>query len=100
MNYSARFPAESTQKKFLKGLDLLPDKMQAEIWNAIRDLEKTPRPYGAKPFKQLKPPVFVYQFTAQYRIRVGDYRILYDVDDKQKIVWIFALRKRNEKTYK
>jgi mRNA-degrading endonuclease RelE of RelBE toxin-antitoxin system len=61
--------------------------------------QRTQSPSGAKPFKQLKPPVFVYQFAAQYRVRVGDYRILYDVDDKQRIVWIFALRKRNERTY-
>ncbi len=60
MSYAARFPTESIQKKFLKELNLLPNRMQTEIWSAIHSLEKTPRPYGAKPFRQLKPPVFVY----------------------------------------
>ena len=35
----------------------------------------------------------------QWRYRVGDYRILYDVDDSQKKVWVLALRRRSEKTY-
>jgi len=39
-------------------------------------------------------------FTAQYRLRIGDYRVLYDVDDERRIVWILALRKRGERTDK
>ena len=67
---------------------------------AIEDLQSDPRPFGAKLFKQLNPPVELSQYVAQYRLRVGNYRILYDVDDHRRIVWIFALRKRNEGTYR
>lgn len=66
----------------------------------IEKLADNPRPFAEKPFLKLKPPIQFYQFTAQYRLRVGDYRILYDVDDERKIVWILALRIRSEKTYK
>lgn len=67
---------------------------------AVENLADNPRPYGIKLFKKLKPPIQFYQFTAQYRLRIGDYRVLYDVDDNKGIVWILALRKRSEGTYK
>ena len=63
---------------------------------AIEQLADGPRPLGEP---KIKPPLIVYQFTAQYRLRVGNYRILYDVDDKRKIVWILDVRKRDESTY-
>ena len=49
---------------------------------------------------KIKPPLEVYSFTAQYRLTIGNHRVLYDVDDDTKTVWILALRKRNERTYK
>ncbi len=67
--------------------------------DAIFKLQDYPRPFGQKLFKQLAPPIECYEFTAQYRLRVGDYRILYDVNDERKIVWILALRKCGETTY-
>lgn len=67
---------------------------------AIEELADNPYPYGERPFKKLRPPVQFYQFTAQYRVRIGNYRVLYDVDDKRKTVWILALRKRGKRTYK
>ncbi len=100
MKYQARFPNPVIEKHFRKDLGLLPKDLQEEILNAVRSLEDVPRPFGQKPFKQLNPPVAIYNFAAQYRVRVRDYRVLYDVDDRQKVVWIYVLRKRNEKTYK
>ena len=99
MKYTARFPTESIQKKFSKELSSLSQPTQDQVWEAIRCLENNPRPFGTKIFKQLKPPVTIFQFVAQYRARVGNYRILYDVDDRRRVVWIFALRRRNEQTY-
>lgn len=64
---------------------------------AIEELGENPRPFGEP---KIKPPLVVYHFAAQYRFRVRNFRILYDVDDKSKIVWILALRKRNEETYR
>ncbi len=66
----------------------------------IEGLEENPRPFGQKIFKTLKPSIRLWQWSAQYRLRAGDDRILYDVDDERKIVWILALRKRNEQIYK
>ena len=97
MKYSVKFPSDSVQKKFQKALQSLSSrKLQEEIMQAIESLADNPRPYGEP---KIKPPIIVYQYSAQYRMRVREFRILYDVDDKNKIVWIFTLRKRNERTY-
>ena len=100
MTYTAKFPTENIQKKFLKEVTRLPATVQTQVWNVVRQLERNPRPFGAKLFKQLNPPVYLYTYAACYRVRVGEYRVLYDVDDKAKTVWVFALKKRNEQTYK
>ena len=96
MKYSVRFPSEAIQKKFLKALEIIPPKIQDEIMEAIEGLSDHPRPTGEP---KLKPPLIVYQYAAQYRLKIRNYRVLYDVDDKQRIVWIFDVRKRNERTY-
>lgn len=98
MKYDVKFPTNSLANKFKKSLkDISPKKLQEEIVKEVLALGHNPRPYGEP---KIKPPVEVYSYVAQYRLRVGNYRILYDVDDTHKIVWLFALRKRNERTYK
>lgn len=100
MKYEVRFPTPSIENKFNKLLLKIPQNIQDEIMEAVESLADNPRPYGKKPFKKLKPPVQFHQFTASYRIRIRGYRVLYDVDDKRKLVWILALRRRSKRTYK
>lgn len=96
--YKVKFPSKSLSKKFTKALGKITFlKFRTKIKDEILNLADNPRPYGNP---KIKPPIEVYNFTAQYRLRIGDYRVLYDIDDKKKIIWIFALRKRSEKTYK
>ena len=97
MKYAVKFPSESIQKKFQKALEgISPKEIQREIKEKTLSLADNPRPYGEP---KIKPPLEVYSYIAQYRLRIGAYRVLYDVDDKRKTVWILALRKRNERTY-
>ena len=96
MKYSVRFPSEVIEKKFHKALEIIPPKIQDEIMEGIEGLADNPRPSGEP---KLKPPLIVYQYAAQYRLKIRNYRVLYDVDDKQRIVWIYDVRKRNERTY-
>ena len=96
MKYSVRFPSKPIQKKFHKALEMIPSKIQDEIMEGIEGLADDPRPAGEP---KIKPPLIVYQYAAQYRLKIRNYRVLYDVDDKQRIVWIFDVRKRNERTY-
>lgn len=101
MKYEVKFPSHSTQEKFEKILLKIPQvNIREEIMSSVEKLGLNPRPFGEKSFKKLKPPIQFYEFTAQYRLRVSDYRVLYDVDDTRKVVWILALRKRSEKTYR
>jgi mRNA-degrading endonuclease RelE of RelBE toxin-antitoxin system len=95
--YKVKFPNTSTEKKFYKELDdIQPKSLRDERINAALDLAKDPRPKGEP---KIKPPLEVYNFTAQYRISIKNYRVLYNVDDRIKTVWILAVRKRNERTY-
>lgn len=103
MKYEVKFPSSSVEKSFYKTLSGILQNIQDEIMKAVEDLANNPYPYGKRRkdfFKKIKPPIQFYQLTAQYRLRVGDYRVLYDVDDDKKIVWVLALRKRSERTYK
>ncbi len=98
MRHEVKFPTSSAAKKFNKALaDISPKEIQDDIKEKILSLAGNPRPYGEP---KIKPPVEVYSYVAQYRLRIGNYRVLYDVDDKKRIVWILALRKRNERTYR
>ena len=35
-----------------------------------------------------------------WRLRVGRYRIIYAVDDKEKVIYVERIARRNERTYK
>ena len=101
MKYQVKFPDSAAGKRFQKELlKVSHTSLQEKIMQAAEGLGNNPRPYGEKIFKKINPPIQFYQFVAQYRLRIGDYRVLYDVDDAKKIVWILALRARSEKTYK
>lgn len=100
MKYAVKFPTASLEDKFYKILSKLPVKLQDEIMERVIELADNPYPYGKKIFRRLSPSVRLAQYTAQYRLRITNYRVLYDVDESKKIVWIFALRKREEKTYR
>ncbi|MFQ6014256.1 MAG: type II toxin-antitoxin system RelE/ParE family toxin [Anaerolineae bacterium] len=41
-----------------------------------------------------------YQYVAHCRLRVGDYRVFYDIDDENKVVLLLAIERRRERTYK
>ncbi len=69
-----------------KELLRLPD----DIYNAVADkllaLQETPRPDGCKKLKN----------HSGYRVRVGDYRILYEIRDADLLVTIYVIRHRRE----
>ena len=69
-----------------KDLDEFPQKIVAQISKKILDLKQNPRPYGS------------IKLTDQqgYRIRSGNYRILYRIDDQKKIIYIYRIKHRRE----
>jgi len=99
ITYQIGFPDESIERQFVKELSHLPKNYLQAIKNAIDKLSTEPRPAGKK-FKFLKPPVSIGYYLAQYRLRVGDYRVLYDIDEQNKKVVLLSVRRRTEKTYR
>jgi len=72
--------------KAQKQLDKLADSIAEPIFKAISNLSDNPRPHG---FKKLKD-------REGYRIRVGDFRIIYDIFDKELVVDIITLGNRKD----
>jgi len=66
------------RKKALKELELLPKKTNEKIVLVIDALSENPRPQGCKKLKGEEEYL--------WRIRVGDYRIIYTIEDSIKII--------------
>lgn len=98
MAYEVVFPSKRVERLFQKSLEKIPADYQETIIAAIRGLGNSPRPQG-KRAKKLTGEIIVAQFVAEYRLRIGPYRVLYDVDDQRKKVVLLKLAKRDEQTY-
>ncbi len=69
-----------------KELNALPDKTVERLAQAILKLEREPRPPGSKKLRGVE----------DYRLRVGQYRILYSVDDRQRVVVVSGVGHRRD----
>ena len=69
-----------------KELERLPVKARRRIAAQIRTLSTTPRPVG------------IQQLSGQqrYRLRQGDYRVLYAIDDETRTVTVVAVGHRRD----
>lgn len=72
----------SAKKELLR----LPDAIYDAVAEKLLALQETPRPDGCKKLKG----------HAGYRVRVGDYRMLYEIRDAEFVVTIYAIRHRRE----
>jgi mRNA interferase RelE/StbE len=64
----------------------LPAQTQERVNQAIARLAENPRPPGVKKLVAREG----------YRVRVGDYRILYHVDDGAKLVVVYRVMPRED----
>ena len=69
-------------------LHKLSDKEFDRIVSAIRSLRENPRPKGSKKLRR-----------NIHRIRCGDWRVIYAVFDKDKLVIVGKIARRSERTY-
>jgi mRNA interferase RelE/StbE len=69
------------RKQLLK----LPATMQERIAEAIDALAEIPRPHGVEPLKGL---------LDTYRIRVGDYRVIYALHDEELLILVIRVGHR------
>ncbi len=96
--YEVGFPSQRAEEVFAKAIRKIPPKERLRISEGLDRLATSPRSQS-KSFKSLKGVIPIFGYLAQYRLRVGDYRILYDVDDARRKVILLAIRRRNEQTY-
>ena len=78
-----RIELETRARKEL--LDL-PKETVGRLASVLDDLESNPRPPGAKKLAGVEG----------YRIRKGDYRILYTIDDSKHLVRVYRIGHRRE----
>ena len=70
----------------IKELEELPGSVIERVREKIRALSSEPRPPGSKKLRDRR----------DWRVRVGDYRILYTIDDSQRVIDIGAIRHRSK----
>ena len=85
MNYEIRLrrPAQ-------KELDAFSGRHYKMLARAISSLEQNPRPPGVKKLAD----------SGLWRVRIGRYRIVYAIDDENKLVTVVRVARRKEGTYK
>ena len=75
-----------------KALVRLPRPDQGRIVAAIDALAADPRPAGYVPVKEAP--------KGTYRIRIGDYRVIYLVLDSDQVIIVARVARRSESTYR
>ncbi len=83
--YEIRLRSRRVQRE----LNSIPSNDYPRILAAIEDLAGTPRPVGSV---QVDGNIF--------RLRVGRFRVLYQIDDEMRRVDIGGIRRRSERTYR
>jgi len=80
--YSITF-ARSARKQ----LEVLSSTLVTRIFTQIESLARSPRPSGCRKLKGSEN---------LWRIRIGDYRVIYSIDDKLHVIDVVAVRHRSQ----
>ena len=81
MNYDVILPGS-----IQKSLDRLPDEMTLRILDRLKELETNPRPADVKKLKG----------RDAWRIRVGNYRVIYEIHDRELQILVITVGHRRE----
>ncbi len=74
-----------------RDLERLAREIQARLATLIQALAEEPRPPGVRKLRGV---------DRTWRIRVGQYRIVYDIYDERALVVILKVSRRSETTYR
>ena len=83
-----RYIVSFADKKVLKQFENLPGEAAEKIKKALLELRTEPRPQGTKNLAG--------KIKDSWRIRVGSWRAIYDIDDKLHVVSIIEIGHRRE----
>lgn len=70
----------------VKEIEKLPRKDRPRVVQKIRALAVNPRPHGCEKLSA----------EEKYRIRQGDYRVVYSIDDNERVVLVVKVGHRKE----
>ncbi len=73
-------------RRAIKDIAQLPKEYARLVVEHIDGLQKNPRPPGAKKLRG----------SASYSLRVGVYRVLYDIDDANRTVTVYRVKHRRD----
>jgi mRNA interferase RelE/StbE len=82
MNYSVVIP-----KPVQKQPENLPKTERDKIIPVLKLIAEDPRPSGVKKLKG---------YDKTYRVRVGDYRVIYEIKDKELIILLLSVSHRKD----
>ena len=74
------------KKSAIKELEAIPKPIIQQIIKRIQDLSSNPRPTGSQKLTN----------SGHYRVRQGDYRIIYIIIDNTKTIEIYKIGHRRE----
>jgi len=80
----------SLRRAVQKQLDKLAQHDYEIVAEAISSLEQEPRRRGVKKLAE----------SGLWRIRAGQYRVVYTIDDRESLVTVVRVAQRTEDTYK
>lgn len=74
-------------KRFIKELEKIPSNIREKLKLAIEGLKDTPRPSGC---------IKLTGYKNLYRIRVGDYRVGYEIHDQLVVIVLVTVAHRRD----
>jgi mRNA interferase RelE/StbE len=77
----------SIKNSALKEIQQIPKPFRIKIIETIDSLAVNPRPSGVKKLEN---------FKNSYRVRVGQYRIVYEIEDRQLLIEVIKVANRKE----
>ena len=74
------------ENRAAKGIESLSDDIIQRVTDEIKRLESNPRPHGVKKLAG----------EDSWRIKIRTYRILYTIDDNQKLISVYRVKHRRD----
>lgn len=85
-----RYRVEFLDRRTQRELDRVPEPDFSRVAAVLLKLEDDPRPSGCRKLRGIDG----------WRIRVGNWRVIYHVNDSQHLVTLVAVKRRREDTYR
>lgn len=85
-----KYRVDLLDRRTRRQLDRIQEPDFTRIAEAILELEDNPRPPGCRKLRGLEG----------WRIRIGNWRVIYHINDQERVVTVVEVRRRREDTYR